>query len=207
MIIDEKINKCLKEGEANLEVLKLILRDFTAENYSLIDEQEFATRATIISLLQENLKILVDEYYYNPRVEARALLMNENSKYSQLNPLIFCIAFGENNAINNSIDDLENKDLFPARDAPLYVQFDKNDVQISKVTATISQSIPVLKEKMENVHLGQLQQSENLARLSKRNAMNYAIIRNQPNSLKQKLYKIRHGRKFWVDVFLFLFFI
>ena len=60
---------------------------------------------------------------------------------------------------------------------------------------------------MENVHLGSLKQSENLARLSKRSFENWQSIKEQDNALKESLYKIRPGRKFVCDVILVLLFI
>lgn len=192
--IDEKINKCLKESEANLEILKMILKDFTAENFELIDKEEFGMRASKIELLQENLKILKDEYWYNPNVEAKALL-NHNDTFGDEEGVVR----GENGG------NRRNGDIFPDRNAPIYVAFDKNDVQINQISGNITHNVAVLKEKMENVHLGALQQSETLARLSKRNFQNYKIIRDKDNSLKEKLYKIRHGRKAIVDLCLIIF--
>ena len=62
VLVDEKLNKMIKESEANLEVLKLILRDFTADNYEMLDKEEFNMRASKLELLEQNLKIVKDEY-------------------------------------------------------------------------------------------------------------------------------------------------
>ena len=94
----------LKESEADLELLKRLLRDFTAVNYhnlkveasaadfinfNIIDNEEFELRATKLELLQENLNIVMDEYerqnrvyfenpyVYDPMHETQALLAGE----------------------------------------------------------------------------------------------------------------------------------
>lgn len=167
----------------------MVLRDFASDNYTL-NKEEIELRATKIDLLEKNLIILKDEYYFNPKLERKALLSYDNT-------------FGDH--------DLENDgrfaDLHPSRDSPIFVKFDKNDVQINKVSANISKGVPVLKDKMENIHLGALQQSETLAKLSKRDYTNYQKIREKKNSLMEALIKIRNPEKFWVDAFLIIFII
>ena len=161
VLVDEKLNKMVKESEANIEVLKLILRDFTADNYEMLDREEFNLRASKLELLEQNLKIVKDEYM---PIEERALLNGDNYHF----------------------DDEEMK---ISRDSPIYVTFDKNDAQINQISGIIGQGIAVLKEKMEtlsstvlsipNIHLGPLQHTDTLAKLNKRSFWNYKIINEQ----------------------------
>jgi hypothetical protein len=153
------------------------------------DGDEFGLRANKIELLQKNLEILKDEFYFNPNIEAEKLLKGFQG-------------FGN---IENGDAKNGNVPGIGHADPKFTTAFQTNDVQISKIGAEIAQKIPMLKDKMENVHLGVLQQSENLKRLSKRDVMNYKIIRETDNSLKQKLYKIRHGRKAVCDLCLIIF--
>ena len=168
----------------------MILRDFATDNYDLTKQEEVQNRAKKIELLEENLEILKDEYYFHPKFEARHLLAYDNT-------------FGDIDMESGSI--LSNQN--PGKNSPIYNKFDENILKINQLSSTITQGIPVLKENMEYVHLGSLKVSDNLTRLSKRELTNYKEIREKQNSFKEKLYRIREGHMFVVDVILVLFFI
>mmetsp|Transcript_26551 Transcript_26551/g.26424 ORF Transcript_26551/g.26424 Transcript_26551/m.26424 type:complete len:182 (-) Transcript_26551:45-590(-) len=168
----------------------MVLEDFAAENFAFQQENEVGMRASKLKILEENLNILKDEHYYKAGAEEQGLLKHQNPVRD------FDFEYGD-----------ERKNLGINRDSPIFVKFDQNNIKINTVSASISQTIPALKDKMETVHLGSLKVSETMASLSKKDYKNFKRIRNQQNSLKVALYKIRPGHKFWVDVVLILFFI
>ena len=62
IVLDEDINKSLKESEAGLNRVRLMYKRFAEKNRALISKAELNNRRKKIDLLTQNLAILDEEY-------------------------------------------------------------------------------------------------------------------------------------------------
>ena len=62
IVLDEDINKSLKESEAGLNRVRLMYKRFAEKNRALVSKAELNNRRKKIDLLTQNLAILDEEY-------------------------------------------------------------------------------------------------------------------------------------------------